>query len=121
MRKHPNDPNGRVCLWCGGRFDPRRDGGKPRVFCRPDCRRIFDAAARRWVAEAIATGLLTLDALKNGPTATRALVPTAVSSPHADEAARQSPAPVAPRADSRYAHQQDLERLMAKAIAMRRR
>jgi hypothetical protein len=115
--KHPNDD--RVCLWCGRRFDPRRDGGEPQVFCRPDCGRIFDAAARRRVAEAIATGLL--DALKNGPTATRALVPTAVSSPHADEAARQSPAPVAPRADSRSAHQQDLERLMAKAIAMRRR
>ena len=93
---------------------------RPQRPCLPLVREAVRSLPR-WVAEAIATGLLTLDALKNGPTATRALVPTAVSSPHADEAARQSPAPVAPRADSRSAHQQDLERLMAKAIAMRRR
>jgi hypothetical protein len=48
-------PNGHVCLWCGNGFTPRRDGGKRQVFCCPACRRAFDAAGRRWVAEAIAS------------------------------------------------------------------
>jgi hypothetical protein len=43
------------------------------MFCREVCRRAFDAAGRRWVAEAIAVGTLTVDALRNGA-ATRALV-----------------------------------------------
>jgi hypothetical protein len=82
------------CLWCGKGFTPRRDGGKPQVFCRPVCRRRFDAAGRRWVADAIATGALTVDALRNGAAATRALLaggapPVPISEP-------QKPAPVAP-------------------------
>jgi len=63
------------CVWCGGAFVPRTTGGKAQRFCHPTCRRAFDAAGRRWVAEAIATGTLTVDALRNGPTATRALLP----------------------------------------------
>jgi hypothetical protein len=69
----PQPDDDRVCLWCRKPFTPRRDGGKPQVFCRPACRRDFDTAGRRWVAEALATGMLTVDALKNGPAATRAL------------------------------------------------
>jgi hypothetical protein len=74
------------CLWCGKGFAPRRDGGKRQVFCRPACRRGFDAAGRRFVAEAIASGTLSLDALRNGAAATRALLagatpPSAVSEP----------------------------------------
>jgi hypothetical protein len=73
------------------------------------------------VADAIAAGALTVDALKNGHATTRALVPAANSLAPAGEAAPQYPAPVASRADSPYAAQQNLERLMAEAIAMRRR
>jgi hypothetical protein len=74
-----SEPNGQVCLWCEQRFIPRRDGGKRQVFCRPVCRRAFDAAGRRWVAEAITSGMLTVDGLRNGPNATRALLPGAIS------------------------------------------
>ena len=35
-----------------------RAGGKEQRFCRPVCRRAYDAAGRRFVAEAIACGLL---------------------------------------------------------------
>jgi len=52
--------------WCRCRFTPRSTGGKRQVFCRPCCRRAFDAAGRRWVADAIAAGMLTVDALRNG-------------------------------------------------------
>ena len=82
------------CLWCSKAFVPRKDGGKPQVFCRPACRRGFDAAGRRWVAEAIATGTLSLGALRNGPGATRALVPTAISP--VPISASPNPTPVAP-------------------------
>jgi hypothetical protein len=46
----------------------------------------FDAAGRRWVAEALAIGTLSLDALRNGAAATRALLagaipPSAISEP----------------------------------------
>jgi hypothetical protein len=107
MRTQTSD---RACLWCGRRFTPRSDGGKRQLFCRAACRRGFDAAGRRWVAEAIATGVLTVDALKNGLTTTRALVPAATSSMPVG----QRLAPVAPDADS-------LEAAMARAIAARRR
>ena len=72
MRSHQ-----RSCasLWCGEYFEPRRDGGKAQRFCRETCRRSFDAAGRRWIAGAIATGMLTVDTLRNGPAATRALLP----------------------------------------------
>jgi hypothetical protein len=66
-----------LCAWCGRAFAPRATGGKPQVFCRRACRRAFDASGRRWVAEAIAAGTLTVDALRNGYAATRALLPGA--------------------------------------------
>jgi hypothetical protein len=91
------------------------------VFCCPVCRRAFDAAGRQWVAEAIATGVLTVDALKNGPVSTRALGPATTSPLPVGEVPPQRFEPVASRADSPYAPQQKLERLMAQAIAIRRR
>jgi hypothetical protein len=108
--------NERVCLWCGSEFVPRRDGGKRQLFCRLVCRREFDAAGRRLVVEAIATGVLTVQALKNGPTAMRALVPAATSPASESEVPPQHPAPATPRAESRYTRQQDLEWRMAHAI-----
>jgi len=74
------DPPDRACMWCGKGFAPRVSGGKPQMFCHEVCRRAFDAAGRRWVAEAIADGTLTLDSLRNGAAATRALLPGGNSS-----------------------------------------
>jgi hypothetical protein len=54
------------CLWCGSRFERRNDGGKTQRFCRPDCRHALDAAGRRWIAGALASGDLTSDMLRNG-------------------------------------------------------
>jgi hypothetical protein len=112
-------PNG-VCLWCGREFVPRLDGGKRQRVCRPLCRRRLDAAGRRWVAEAIATGVLTVHELKTGVAGTRALVSAATSSVPVGEVISHRLAPIAPRADS-YRGQRDLEQLMAQAIAVRRR
>src|SRR5215472_16926237 len=67
------------CPWCGRAFTPRRDGGKTQRFCREPCRRSYDAAGRRWVAKAIAGGTLTLDDLRSGAAATRALLSGAMS------------------------------------------
>ena len=81
-------------MWCGKGFALRVNGGKPQVFCRTACRRAFDAVGRRWVAEVIAASTLTLDSLRNGAAATRALLPEAVSP--ASLSVPQKPAPVAP-------------------------
>src|SRR5215469_2053651 len=111
MAVHPATVTDIICLWCGKGYTPRRDGGKRQVFCRPACRRAFDAAGRLWVAEAIATGVLTVDALKNSPTPTRALLPAATSPAPLGEPPRHL-APVAPRAETPYTRQLELERLM---------
>ena len=72
-----------TCLWCGRGFTPRATGGKTQRFCRPRCRRAFDAAGRRWIAVALTSGALTIahlkSPLKNDLRATRALLPGAVS------------------------------------------
>jgi len=91
------------------------------VFCRSVCRRGFDAAGRRWVAEAIATGVLTVRELKNGPTPTRALVPATASPAMVGEAAPQRPVRVALGAESGNAHQRAFEELLARTITARRR
>ena len=75
MKPQPDD---HVCPWCGNRFTPRRDGGKPQVFCRPACRRDVDRAGRRWLADAIATGAVSIDALRKASVTTRALLRAAV-------------------------------------------
>jgi len=87
-----------TCLWCGRGFTPRATGGKTQRFCRPRCRRAFDAAGRRWIAVALTSGALTIahlkSPLKNDLRATRALLPGAVSPAPVHEP--QKPAPVAP-------------------------
>jgi hypothetical protein len=84
------------CLWCGRNFTPRTTGGHAQRFCRLPCRRAYDAAGRRFVAEAIACGLLSLDQIRYGPAATRALLPTADSSAQISPPAGEPP-PVAPQ------------------------
>jgi hypothetical protein len=72
-------------------------------------------------AEAIATGVLTVQELKNGPAAMRALGLAVASAAPGGQAAPQRPTPATPRAKSCYPRQQSLETLMAQAIAIRRR
>jgi len=78
-------PYGAACAWCGGTFTPRATGGHAQRFCRPACRRAIDAAARRWAAKALAAGILTVDALRNGAATTRALLPGGNSPAPVDE------------------------------------
>jgi hypothetical protein len=61
------------CAWCGKRFVPRLDGGHTQRFCSPICRRGLDAAGRRYVVEALERGVLSIEALRDGCPATRAL------------------------------------------------
>jgi hypothetical protein len=68
-------PSPGACPWCGRTFTPRSTGGHTQRYCAEACRRSFDAAGRRWVTEALACGLLTIEALRNGAAATRALLP----------------------------------------------
>jgi hypothetical protein len=85
------------CAWCGRAFIPRATGGKRQVFCRPACRRDFDAAGRRWVADAIAAGVLTVGTIRNGDAATRALLAGAISpAPVPEEARKLTSEPVLP-------------------------
>jgi hypothetical protein len=83
-----------ACTWCNSGYIPRTTGGHIQRFCRSACRRAFDAAGRRWVAEAIAGGILTLDSLRNGAVATRALLSETISPAPVSEP--QKPAAVAP-------------------------
>jgi hypothetical protein len=108
-----------ICLWCAAPVTLRR-GGSPKKFCSARCRHEFHSCARRWTEAAVAAGALSVDVLK-GDLAACTLLPRANSPATVSEATPKSPAPIVPRAESRYARQQDLERLMAQAIAMRRR
>jgi hypothetical protein len=109
------------CQWCAKPFQARRSGGSPRRFCCTKCRTTFWSALRRWGEHAIAAGTLTITDMKNGDRAACTLVLAAGSSGAAGEAHGSQSTVTAPRVDSRHTTQQNLERLMAQAIAMRRR
>jgi hypothetical protein len=100
-----------ICLWCTAPVTLRR-GGSPRKFCSACCRHEFHSCARRWAEAAVAAGALSVDVLKNGDPAAYTLLPRATS-----VVTPQHLGPVAPFAES----QQELERRMAEAVAMRRR
>ena len=85
------------CLWCGSRFKRRNDGGKAQRFCRPACRRALDAAGRRWIAGALASGALSSGDVRNGSLTTRALLPSAeAQAPNLGGHSAGQSAPVAP-------------------------
>jgi hypothetical protein len=90
-RSLPDDDatNPRRLLMVRARFHPAHHRRPCARFCSPSCRRAFDAAGRRFAAEALACGLLTLDQIRDGPAATRALLPGGISPP------AESPTPVA--------------------------
>jgi hypothetical protein len=89
---HENSTAG-ACPWCGSNFEPRRDGGKVQRFCRPACRRAFDAAARRWVADALAAGTVTIADVRDGSATTRALARAGNIPPETDRPVPKPPDP----------------------------
>ncbi len=95
--------------WCERPFRARR-GGSPQRFCGSKCRATFWSALRRWGERAVAAGILTIAEIRNGDPTACTVLQGAIS-----------PAPEVTRADSPYTRQQDLERLMAQAISLRRR
>jgi len=110
-----------LCAWCGRPFQERQTGGRAQRFCLPSCRRAFHTAVRAWAVDAIADGTLTVAEVRNGAPATRALVTAAPTGVPGGEVASQRLTPAGPCADGDHTGQRDLERLMARAIAMRRR
>jgi hypothetical protein len=109
-----------TCLWCEKPFKLRR-GGSPLRFCGSKCRATFWSALRRWGERAVAAGILTIADIRNGDPIACTLLPRATSAVPIGEATPQHLGPVSPTADSRFTSQQNLERLMAQAIYMRRR
>ena len=81
----------------------------------------FWTALRRWGERAIDAGVLTIDDIRKGDPAACTLLVGASSGTPVGEVLPPRLAPVAPRVNSGYATEQDLQRLMAQAIAMRRR
>ena len=62
------------CLWCERPFKCRVSGGSAQRFCAAGCRTAFHSAARRWVARAIETGLLSVDNLRDASVSACTLV-----------------------------------------------
>ena len=73
---------------------------------------------RRWGERAVAAGIVTISDIRSGDPAACTLLPGATSPGPIDEVPSRHSAPIA---DRRYTRQEDFERLMAEAIAMRRR
>jgi hypothetical protein len=96
------------CPWCGSIFKPRC-GGTAQRFCRPACRRALDAAGRRWVEAAIASGALSMAELNRAageiPAQSNARVPTETIErlPRPDPLPRSNAAGPAPSAATRLA------------------
>jgi hypothetical protein len=61
-----------VCLWCGHSLSRGRRRGSPKRFCSEAHRHDFWSAARRWVTQALAQGLLTADNLRDAASARQA-------------------------------------------------
>ena len=53
-----------TCHWCGTAFTPRRWKGDAQRFCAQGCRSAYWSAARQWVRQAVATGLISVADLK---------------------------------------------------------
>ena len=85
-----------ACAWCERAFTPRASGGHAQRFCRSACRRAFDAAGRRWVADAISGGMLTVELLRGTASGTRALLPGVISPVPVSERRKPASAPAAP-------------------------
>jgi len=80
---------------------------------------VFWTALRQWGERAVAAGILTIGDIRNGDPAACTVLPRADSPAPIAEVHWQHPVPVAPRTASGYTRQQELERLMAQAIAAR--
>jgi hypothetical protein len=109
-----------LCPWCEKPFRARR-GGSPQRFCGAKCRSAFWSALRRWGDRAVATGILSIADIRNGDAEACTLLLTVGSLGTVGEAHGHRSAPIEPHLESRYSAQRNLERLMAQAIAARRR
>ena len=58
-------PNRQTCLWCGGAFTPRVNGGKAQRFCSPSCRRQLHTRARQWAIARIEDGTIPVGLLRD--------------------------------------------------------
>ena len=120
-RRICENSSGRACLWCGRSYVPRR-GGSPQRFCGASCRNAFWSALRRWGERAVAAGIVTPHDIRNADLVACTLLPRPISSTPVREAPSQLLTAMAPRAANSYTtSQQELERRMAQAIAVRRR
>jgi hypothetical protein len=80
------------CLWCGRPFVARR-GGSPQRFCPPAHRMAFWSALRRLGEHAVATGVLTVDQVRNGDPAACTLLPGGISPALVSEPRKPAPVP----------------------------
>jgi hypothetical protein len=79
-------------MWCGCSFSPRRGGSEQR-FCGSGHRHEFHSAARRYVDRAVATGILTVAEIQNGPAEPCALLSGSNSASPAPGQAKDAMAP----------------------------
>ena|SRR6516165_10699462 len=107
------------CPWCKAPFRPRR-GGSPQRFCGSKCRTEFWIALRRWGERAISVGILTIADIKNDDPAACTLLCDPVLPSSQAEPTEQRSVPVTP-SERYYTSQEELEQLMSRAIAGRRR
>jgi hypothetical protein len=70
---------------------------------------------------AVTAGALSVDVLKSADPAAYTLLRGTIALTPESQSPKQYPTPVVHRAESSYTPQQNLERLMAQAISMRRR
>jgi hypothetical protein len=109
-----------LCEWCNTSFQPRR-GGSPQRFCASKCRTAFWSALRRWGERAINAGILSVTDIRGcDPEACTLLAGRVTAGAVGGKPNPPQSVPVGPP-ERYYSSQEDLERLMAQAIAVRRR
>ena len=52
----------RKCKFCSEEFEPRAAGRK-QIFCKSDCRKIFEKQLRQWALVQVARGKVDLETL----------------------------------------------------------
>jgi hypothetical protein len=55
------------CAWCGHSFRARQNGGKPQRFCCAGHRSRYWGTGRKWLAQAVEAGFISLDDLRRDP------------------------------------------------------
>jgi hypothetical protein len=84
-----------TCLWCGHSFEGHR-GGSPQRFCSAQHRNEFWSSLRHWGERAVASGILTVDHIRNVNVPACTLLPGAAHPVPVSEAGQAAPASPAP-------------------------